>query len=146
MGHGARYGYGLSTGKFGDQSETIEVHTAELNIARTAVLDYFTDQRDEIPPSNQIFCWENGMGMELNTNRFLSEVCDELGNYVALILHLISTLKDSIFRYTHHTSRFTPHTPHITYHNTPTPHITTYTTLQHKVFLLTFFFIIFCYI
>jgi len=79
MGYGKRHGYGLSTGKFGDQSETIEVHTAELNIARTAVLDYFTDQRDTVPQSNQIFCWEEGMTPEASTNRLLAEICEQLG-------------------------------------------------------------------
>eukprot|EP01087_Luapelamoeba_hula_P004848 TRINITY_DN1482_c0_g1_i1.p1 TRINITY_DN1482_c0_g1~~TRINITY_DN1482_c0_g1_i1.p1 ORF type:complete len:4317 (-),score=602.49 TRINITY_DN1482_c0_g1_i1:51-13001(-) len=78
MGDGARFGYGLSVGKFGEQSETIEVHAPELNIARTAVLDYFAAQRDIIPSSHQIFCWENGNGFEQNTNRFLGEVCEEL--------------------------------------------------------------------
>jgi hypothetical protein len=82
MGYGKRYGYGLSVGKFGDQSETIEVHTPELNIARTAVLDYFADQRDDIPITNQIFCWENGMAPEQATNRLLAEICDELGKLV----------------------------------------------------------------
>jgi hypothetical protein len=79
MGYGGLHGYGLSTGKFGDQSETIEVHTAELNIARTSVLDYFADQIDEIPPSNHIFSWENGMGQDQANNRFLAQVCAELG-------------------------------------------------------------------
>lgn len=79
MGYQGMHGYGLSTGKFADQSETIEVHTAELNIARTSVLDYFADQLDEIPPSNHIFSWENGMGQDQANNRFLAQVCTELG-------------------------------------------------------------------
>ncbi len=80
MGYQGKYGYGLSTGKFADQSETIEVHTAELNVARTSVLDYFADQADDIPQSNQIFCWENGMIPENSTIRLLEQICDELGS------------------------------------------------------------------
>lgn len=79
MGYERAYGYGLSTGKFGDQSETIEVHTAELNIARTSVLDYFADQRDEVLPSHQMFCWENGNLPEESAAGFLSNVCEILG-------------------------------------------------------------------
>ena len=45
---GARGGtpYRLSTGMLGSQTETIEVHTPELNVARTAVLDYFSYQEE----------------------------------------------------------------------------------------------------
>jgi hypothetical protein len=82
MGYERSHAYGLSTGKFGDQSETIEVHTAELNIARTSVLDYFADQRESVLPSNQIFCWENGNLPEESAARFLSEVCEILGMLV----------------------------------------------------------------
>ena len=97
--------YGLSTGKFASQSETIEVHTPELNVARTAVLDYFTDLQNYVPQHNEFFCWENGNTLctwycwtflrlvwtyspdsrvaqipEASCQRFLSQVCTELGN------------------------------------------------------------------
>ncbi len=89
MGYERPYGYGLSTGKFGDQSETIEVHTAELNIARTSVLDYFADQRDDVLPNNQIFCWENGNLPEESAARFLSETCEVLGNCLSFSFSLL---------------------------------------------------------
>ena len=84
MGYERSHAYGFSTGKFGDQSETIEVHNAELNIARTSVLDYFADQREDVLPSNQMFCWENGNMPEESATRFLSEVCEELGMQICL--------------------------------------------------------------
>lgn len=88
MGYERTHAYGFSTGKFGDQSETIEVHTAELNIARTSVLDYFADQREDVLPSNQIFCWENGNLPEESTARFLSEVCEVLGMLIFPLLYI----------------------------------------------------------
>ena len=50
-------GFGISVGSFATQSETIEVHYPELNVARTAVLDYF-----QSPAQNRfekIFAWED---------------------------------------------------------------------------------------
>jgi len=68
MGERGGTQYGLSTGMLGPQTETIEVHTPELNIARTAVLDYFKYQADR--KFVQIMKWEdthtNKWGYELN--------------------------------------------------------------------------------
>ena len=50
-------GFGLSVGTFAEQSETIEVHHPELNVARTAVLDYF--QSPMQGQLTKIFAWEN---------------------------------------------------------------------------------------
>ena len=41
------FGFGLSVGTFAEQTETIEVHSPELNVARTAVLDYFSSPAQE---------------------------------------------------------------------------------------------------
>ena len=49
-------GYGLSVGSFATQSETIEVHYAELSVARTAVIDYF--QSPSQKRLEKIFSWE----------------------------------------------------------------------------------------
>jgi len=79
MGFGGRgQPYGLSTGMFGSQSETIEVHQPELNLARTAIIDYFSDQQHFVPDHNQIFCWEKGQLPENSMSRFLSQICTEL--------------------------------------------------------------------
>lgn len=50
-------GFGLSVGSFAEQTETMEVHSPELSVARTAVVDYFTspDQRR----LDKVFDWEN---------------------------------------------------------------------------------------
>lgn len=49
-------GFGISVGTFATQSETIEIHTPELCVARTAILDYFQSpfQRRLL----KIFAWE----------------------------------------------------------------------------------------
>lgn len=50
-------GYGISVGSFATQSETIEIHSPELSIARTAVLDYF--QSPSQRKLEKFFTWEN---------------------------------------------------------------------------------------
>ena len=50
-------GYGLSVGTFAEQTETIEAHYSELNVARTAVLDYFQSPAQQ--ELSKIFSWEN---------------------------------------------------------------------------------------
>eukprot|EP01038_Epipyxis_sp_PR26KG_P004031 gene4031-5768_t len=49
-------GYGISVGTFATQSETLEIHSPELSIARTAVLDYF--QSPQQRRLEKIFSWE----------------------------------------------------------------------------------------
>jgi hypothetical protein len=79
MGYGERGPpFGLSTGKFASQSETMEVHTPELHIARTSVLDYFKDQQNFIPEHHQIFMWELAQRSEGSTNTFIAHICAEL--------------------------------------------------------------------
>ena len=53
LGHS---GFGISFGSFASQSETLEIHTPELAIARTAVLDYF--QSPQQRRLEKIFHWE----------------------------------------------------------------------------------------
>jgi len=66
----ANGGFGLSTGHFASQSETIEVHAAELNVARTGVLDYFAEQ--QLQP---IMMWEEGLLPQPGTDAFVAQVC-----------------------------------------------------------------------
>ena len=68
--------YGLSTGPFGTQSETIEVHKPELSIARTAVLDYFSAQKNFV----KIFDWESNYPLvfQEGTDQWLYQVSREL--------------------------------------------------------------------
>lgn len=51
-------GFGISVGSFATQSETIELHTAELSVARTAILDYFQSPAQQL--LQKIFSWEEG--------------------------------------------------------------------------------------
>lgn len=57
VGGGLGNGFGLSSAQFGSQAETIEVHNPELNITRTAILDYFDSQRR----LTKLFNWNNGI-------------------------------------------------------------------------------------
>lgn len=63
-------GYGLSLGTFGSQSETIEVHSPELHLARTAVLDYF--QSPEQIKLSKFMVWDTH---ELRPNKALVKYC-----------------------------------------------------------------------
>lgn len=65
--------YGIDASIFAKQSETCEVHTPELNIARCGVLDYFASQRN----TEKIFTWEKGNKMQKSTNEFLLAVAKE---------------------------------------------------------------------
>jgi len=66
---------GLSTSQFAAQSEVIEVHTPELNIARTSVLDYFHG----LALDNHILTWENGNGFQAETNQLFAHMAQKLG-------------------------------------------------------------------
>jgi len=65
-----RSGFGLSSGHLGAQSETIEVTTPELNVARTGVLDYFKGLL-ELPGFRCFMSWEDGAAIEKNTIIFM---------------------------------------------------------------------------
>lgn len=49
------YGFGIGVAGFAQQTDTIEIHTPELHIARTAVLDYF--QSPQQRKLSKIFTW-----------------------------------------------------------------------------------------
>lgn len=49
-------GFGISLGTFATDAETMEVHYPELNIARTAVLDYFNSPQQK--RLEKVFHWE----------------------------------------------------------------------------------------
>jgi hypothetical protein len=61
-------------GKFSSQSETIELHTPELSITRTSILDYFANQDHFV----KIFNWDEGHRLEPETGEFLSGLCKGL--------------------------------------------------------------------
>ena len=84
-GRGA--GFGLNLESFGSQSETIEMHTPELNIARTAIIDYFESQYQL--PLNKLFNWDQGHRFEETVGQFLAGVCSDLAFPVS-DKHLIS--------------------------------------------------------
>eukprot|EP01083_Nonionella_stella_P030773 84290_1 len=73
---GCAEAFGIGPGCFGEQSETIEVTSAELNVARTAVLDYFSDL--EIDQSREIFCWEKSQQAEASSMQFCATICQTL--------------------------------------------------------------------
>ena len=50
------FGFGIGVGSFATQTETIEMHTPELVIARAAILDYFDSPVQR--RLEKIFCWE----------------------------------------------------------------------------------------
>jgi len=79
-------GYGISTGNFGSQSETIEVHTPELHIARTAVLDYFESQH-----VSRMMNWEVTSLPEEETMKFFGEICGMLAFPLQLPGYLADT-------------------------------------------------------
>ena len=55
------------------QCETIELHTAELSVARTAVLDYFQSPAQQ--RLEKIFTWEEGRLVAI-AMRFVSyDIC-----------------------------------------------------------------------
>lgn len=65
--------FGIDTSTFAVQSETCEVHTPELNIARSSVLDYFGIQTK----TTKIFSWEDGNKQQKTTNEFLDAIAQE---------------------------------------------------------------------
>lgn len=50
-------GFGVSVGTFAEQTETMELHSVELAVARTAVIDYFQSPNQN--RLDKIFDWEN---------------------------------------------------------------------------------------
>eukprot|EP00808_Paulinella_micropora_P027890 g22517.t1 len=71
-------GFGLSVATFATQTETMEVHTPELSVARTAVLDYFQSPQQRI--LEKIFTWEDNYFMKpgKTLTRYLRNVNREL--------------------------------------------------------------------
>ena len=61
--------FGIDLGSFSVQAETIEVHTPELNVTRTAILDYFNSP--EQLSLEKIFKWETGGRLEPELKEFL---------------------------------------------------------------------------
>lgn len=72
-------GFGVSVGTFASQSETLEIHTPELCIARTAVLDYFQSPAQR--KLEKIFAWEEEFILRPGKNliKYLRMVSKEIG-------------------------------------------------------------------
>ena len=86
--------YGPSVGRLVEQSEVMLLHTPELAILRTSVIDYFHGLA--ISESNVMFSWDKFLAPEQSTNSFMSQICEQLAfplNDIALYLsgeqHLI---------------------------------------------------------
>ena len=71
---GVGNGYGISMASFDTQSETIELHTPELCVARSSILDYFYEQKS----LKKIFNWENGHQLDEPTAEFVSNISTSL--------------------------------------------------------------------
>ena len=71
-------GFGVSVAAFARQAETIEVHTPELHVARTAVLDYFTSpqQRGLEKMMHWEKYWANKPGKPLI--KYFRNICREI--------------------------------------------------------------------
>jgi thiol-disulfide isomerase/thioredoxin len=72
-------GFGLSIGTFATQSETLEIHSPELAIARTGILDYFLSPNQR--RLDKIFSWEEDYKNSPGKNliKYLRMVCREIG-------------------------------------------------------------------
>ena len=68
--------YGPSVGRFVEQSEVMLLHTPQLAIVRTAVIDYFHGL--DISDSNVIFSWDKFLAPEQSTNSLMSQICEQL--------------------------------------------------------------------
>ena len=67
------HGYGVSMSPFDEQPETIIVTMPELNIARTAVLDYWPDL--DIRPEKHVFNFNTSLRPDEATTSFFRAVC-----------------------------------------------------------------------
>jgi hypothetical protein len=72
-------GFGISISTFATQCETIELHNAELSVARTAILDYFQSPAQK--RLEKMFEWEFEYHVrpDKNTVRYLRMVAREIG-------------------------------------------------------------------
>lgn len=68
-------GFGLTLGKFGNQIATSQIHTAELSIAATNVLDYFSSSDQQ--RLDTIFDWEKDFSLRPTKNliKILRHTC-----------------------------------------------------------------------
>lgn len=69
-------GYCLSMEHFAQQSQTLELHTPELALTRTALLDYFLSQK--YSPCKTIFNWHEGSMLEPSVAEFLVSLCRDI--------------------------------------------------------------------
>jgi len=76
LGHS---GFGISVGTFATQCETLEIHSPELNIAKTAVLDYF--QSPSQRRLEKLFSWEENFNNKPGKTliKYIRSVCREIG-------------------------------------------------------------------
>eukprot|EP01038_Epipyxis_sp_PR26KG_P004458 gene4458-6304_t len=76
-------GFGIDTGSFATQSETLEIYTPELCLARTAVLDYFKSPQQR--RLEKIFSWEDDFFLRPGKNliRYLRMISHETALSIA---------------------------------------------------------------
>lgn len=82
-------GYGISISTFAYQCETLEIHTPELSIARTAILDYFQSPNQR--RYEKIFSWEEEYILKPGKNliKYLRLVSKEIGLPIFKPHHLL---------------------------------------------------------
>ena len=68
--------YGINVGRLIEQSEVMVLHSPELAIVRTSVIDYFHGLH--ISESNLIFSWDKFLAPEQSTNSLISQICEQL--------------------------------------------------------------------
>ena len=71
-------GFGISISSFATQCETIEIHSPELSIAKTAVLDYFQSPIQNM--LNKLFTWEDEFCLKPTKNliQYLRNISREI--------------------------------------------------------------------
>jgi hypothetical protein len=74
------HGFGIDVGSFSTQTETAVLHTPELAIARTAILDYFDSPVQR--KLEKIFCWDKNFA--LNPGRALVKYLRMIAREIAL--------------------------------------------------------------
>ena len=86
---GERKGFTIGSAALARQSAAVPVHTAELNVARTAALDYFGAQ-SALP---RIYEWEESEKLELQTAKWIRLIANDLA-FPADMSSMVDYIKD----------------------------------------------------
>ena len=68
--------FGVGLGRFVEQSEAMLLHTPELSVARTSVLDYFASLG--VADDRLMFQWERFLAPEQSTGEWMGQICEQL--------------------------------------------------------------------